>query len=226
MIIHFAPQKLAYFAVPKVANTSLRAWLLPLISDADYRTMRNIHQEVDWPRISKPQFTRIAAETFSFAVLRNPWERLVSTYVDKICRPQVHPALGAQGFEADMDFIDFAEKLATIRDRDADVHIRSQWAMITLDNRVLPDMVVDIGQIGKVFRVVGAWCGADALPGAPAHLNQTNSRSKFAKVLTSAAQHAQYRDIIARRYKREIALMGYTYPFSQGLSLRLTSGTG
>lgn len=216
IILDFESARFVYFAVPKVANTSLRDWLLPLVPDAPVGAVHNIHQDVDWPRLSRAAFLecRKAPEFLSFALVRNPWERLVSTYRDKVLRDRIHPPLGKLGFEARMPFLDFVERVVEIPDRDADPHIRSQWAFLGQGPHLLPDLVLDIREIGKLVRILRSWSpeSVGQLPD-PRHLNSSPMPAAVPEFLETTAKRNAYAGMIEGRYKREILTFGYKFPY-------------
>jgi hypothetical protein len=216
IILDFEAEGLVYFAIPKAANTSLRNWLLPLLPDRPAGQVRNIHQDVEWPRLSKEAFLarRKGTGTLSFAITRNPWTRLVSTYADKVLRETIHPPLGRLGFEAGMPFLDFVERVSEIPDREADVHIRSQWAFLTRDQRLLPDLVLDMSELPKLVRLLRAWSPERVGSlGDPARLNDTAARQDVPRFLDTPARRAAFEALVHRRFKREIQTFGYAFPY-------------
>ena len=149
---------------------------------------------------------------WSFAFVRNPWDRLVSCYTEKI-RPDGDPENFINGvsrvltsfgvFEAGMSFEQFAREVAQIPDEEAEPHFLSQHKFIV--NRA-GDLIVDfLGRfetIDKDFDVVRQRIRAPVeLP----HLLRS--------------QHGHYRDyyspdlahIIGERYSEDIARFGYTF---------------
>ena len=92
--------RLIYIYIPKVACSSLKKSLLPLF---DLEDNLDPHQAPfpkipDWRIISQKEY-------FTFAFVRNPWDRLVSCYRDKIRSDYTNNETTVNGV-----FIGFLEK--------------------------------------------------------------------------------------------------------------------
>jgi len=189
-----------FVPIPKVACTSLKtlcARLEGIKTDNDQVMMQRVHLH----HLQKtPRSTR-------FVFVRNPWDRLVSCYVHKICTHNLdeyfanHPSETLYPF---MPFAEFVEAVSQIPDHEADEHIRSQSFGITdkkgqlkvdhigyfeLLNVHLEDI---LGRIGAVR------------PHLP-HLKQTPHKD-----YRSYYTH-RTKQVVAYRYATDIALFGYTF---------------
>lgn len=129
-----------YFPIPKVACSTVRALLAPL-------------EGLEWhhPWEEETPFLRVRLEHvyrfpryFKFAFVRNPWDRLVSCYEDKIvgvrtCENNkgVHDGVfrGFEEYERDfrrMDFAGFVEFVCSVPDAEAEWHFRSQHTFLDM----------------------------------------------------------------------------------------------
>ena len=142
--------KAIYILVPKVATSSMKKVCLESLGinwdgkDVHLATL---------PYISKEEVLRNKYDSyFKFSFVRDPWNRIVSCYEDKINDKKIKPAYNGQifrsfrqyqGMRVGMSFKEFVEVVAKIPDRISDVHFRSQYDLLSTvkeKNRVLiPD---------------------------------------------------------------------------------------
>lgn len=115
--------KYIYYGVPKVASISIRKML------AEF-------DGIEWifPPSSNTKFEYVSQNGalkypyFKFAFVRNPWDRLVSCYADKV--------IGGYKFNyhgmkfAGMEFKEFAKLVCSINDNRSDGHFKSQHTFI------------------------------------------------------------------------------------------------
>ena len=132
---------LVYFYVPKVACTSIKS----LCADLLGMSLSHSPHESEFPKLDRPAFVRRVRECESFAVMRDPIDRLVSGYKSMVMRP-VHdrsyhrgvfrPLVKYGGFQHGMAFADFCRRVCQIPDRYADAHFRSQSSCFSDANGV------------------------------------------------------------------------------------------
>ncbi|MEM8618755.1 MAG: sulfotransferase family 2 domain-containing protein [Actinomycetota bacterium] len=121
--------RLIYTAIPKAANTSVKVGLLNTFRpDADSDSPHSPdagYQTVDPDRIGAhfPEFCH-------FTVVRNPFDRLVSFWSDKIVGDGMNDGLRALGFEQGMSFADSVSLACSLSDDATDAHIRSQTFLL------------------------------------------------------------------------------------------------
>src|SRR5262249_52924101 len=126
-----------YIETPKVACTSIKTVLARVLGISLVETQGDPHR-VRWPTPDEApsRSGSLFPGLFTFAFVRNPWDRLVSCYRDKIrgevdgytyftIRPGVANCLARfDAFIPGMSFADFVMAVASIRDEDADGHFR------------------------------------------------------------------------------------------------------
>ncbi len=220
-ILDFPEYNLVYFAVPKAANTSIRTFLSPLTGDL--KSYDNIHQRLNWKTVGKAFFKEERKRSFSFAVTRNPFTRIVSAYNNKICGDKIHPPMEKLGFWHHMPFLDFVELIARISDRDLDIHLMSQWALLSMRGELLPNMLLDMSEVKKVAFFVQSWVSSQGGPelGKVPSLNQSEMNetmealvtSGFEKTIENRAERDRFKTLIQARFRRDLDLFGYEYPF-------------
>lgn len=206
--IFFEEARLVYIAIPKAANSALKRSFLPLIGLED-RKYANIHDRevVPFNYINGKKVRKLRKRAFVFTVVRNPWDRIVSTYADKVCRDPIHKPFERYGFRAHMGFRDFLRGVCEISDQDADVHFRSQHSMIFLDGCLLPHMVLQMERLKKDWPVLRGV--VESLAGQqPGELRMVNQKKHSPY---RAYYDAETQELVRRRYEAEIEVLGYEF---------------
>ena len=131
-----------YVEVPKVACSSIKIALASILG-IDLAAIGGNPHKVSFPEPPVPPGSMLFPGLFSFAFVRNPWDRLVSCYRDKVLGEvrdfmALDPARGLayclarfDVFRPDMSFDAFVRAVATITDEEADDHFRSQHTFVT-----------------------------------------------------------------------------------------------
>lgn len=76
MVVILEPHRIAYFPIPKVANTSIRGALLAAVGDEAFHNSGN--------RGMSPLLRRLARGCWKFAVVRDPLARALSGYGNRV----------------------------------------------------------------------------------------------------------------------------------------------
>ncbi len=207
-----------YIDIAKVASSSLKATFAAVLGlDLD-RVGGNPH-EVEFPRPleSSGAGARLYPGLYTFSFVRNPWDRLVSCYRDKI-KGEVegftrfsesgvaHCLARFNAFSAQMSFEEFVYAVASIPDADADEHFRSQHTYLT---NVWGDIAVDfVGRYENLeadFRYVAERIGLPPQISLPRM--QANPRSVHYVAYYTAATS----DVVATRFAQDIELFAYRF---------------
>jgi len=154
--------KLAYFRIPKAANSSIRYILakhqcltsqrgLRPSNDAFWLEQDKAVAQLLTPTdfISDPE----AVRSWSFTFVRNPLARLYSCWNNKVIenRGAMSRRFLNMGVTHGMSFEDFVDCVVASPDDACDIHVRSQVAILTLDGHVLPNFV------GRVESIAPDW---------------------------------------------------------------------
>ncbi len=208
-----------YIEIPKVACTSIKTALASLAGVNLAETEGNPH-DARWPvpPAAPGRSGPLFPDLFAFAFVRDPWDRLVSCYRDKIrgevegytyftIRPGVANCLARfDAFFAGMSFDDFVRAVASIGDEEADQHFRSQHTFVTnAEDRLAIDFVGRYERLARDFQLVEERIGLPAIE-LP-RLQAAREPASYPAFYT-----AETRRIVEDRYGRDIEMFGYTFP--------------
>lgn len=138
---------------------------------------------------------------FSFAIVRNPWDRLVSSFVNK--DPHLSRQARAAGVELEgLEFEHYVAATSELRH----AHLQPQWEyLMDADGKLLVDFVGRFESLQESFREV---CRRLGIRRRLPHAKKSQKRkfSDFREYYTEAARKA-----VEQRYVRDIALFGYEF---------------
>jgi len=213
-----------YFIVPKVACSSIKTALLPLFDSdvseeelvredgipAAHRLFKTSPHSINKRRLLKGIKKDHYSGYFKFAFVRNPWDRLLSCYLQKL-------APGGQGLnrydfggvelQYGMPFAEFVEAVYQIPDEEADRHFRSQHITVCgPDDMILADFVGRFENLEADFAHVVRKIGASHLE-LP-HLLPSPSRG--------ARSYRDYYDDetaerVGERFRKDVEIFGYQF---------------
>ncbi len=192
-------QNLVYVPVPKVANRSIKAAL----ADFAGKPYTDPHN-AGWQTVPLPQVANLSGY-FRFTFVRNPLDRLVSCYAQKIvlyARQMQLPLLFwryGQRFDPEMSFAEFITAVAAIPDHLADRHFRSQHTFVYHQGGLLVDFVGRFEQLQPDWAILRQRAGLGDLP----HFNPSPHQPYAAMYTPELARLA------ANRYAEDIRLFGY-----------------
>jgi hypothetical protein len=226
-----------YFVVQKVACSSIKTALLPLfdIDTTGYEITRedgtpdilNVHKlfgRADY-QLNKNQFIRGMdrgkyEEYFKFAFVRNPWDRLVSCYSEKIMdvketnwgEPAFNQVPSEKGSKLckGMPFADFVETIYEIPDEEANVHFVSQHEIICGPGKDMPIMADFIGRFENLaadFAVVAERIGGAQKLQLPHKLRSTSRKSRP----YTEFYDDRLKNLVYERYKEDIEIFNYSF---------------
>jgi hypothetical protein len=200
--------KCLFFPIPKAANTSLKTAFGSLIGiDVEGSLSAGIS-----PFITKNRVIDFD-DFWKFTFVRNPWDRLVSCYSDKIKKDScynnnryingVYVGLAEYGyFRAGMPFEEFACRVCDIPDLFADRHFVSQHILLTnKSGELMVDFVGRFENLEGDFKQVLSKIGHPnvSLP----HARRT-IRKPFFEYYTPQLWH-----MVGERYAKDIEMFDY-----------------
>ncbi|MEO1350630.1 MAG: sulfotransferase family 2 domain-containing protein [Cyanobacteria bacterium J06635_15] len=214
-IIKIVPLKALYIPIPKVACSSVKRAIANLLTIEIPLDGADIHR-ANFPVVDRSELHKYD-NYWKFCFVRNPWDRLVSCYSEKI-KPDknffgttnsfshgVHKGLLKYGvFEANMPFDEFLKAVSSIPDHEADQHFRSQHTFLTDKNgNLITDFIGRFESISQDFNEVFSKLGEPEI-----ELPKSNK-----------THHQEYRQhytddllsIFEKRYSKDIELFGYHF---------------
>ncbi len=214
-VIFFAGLRAVYVPIPKVASSSVKHHFADVLYPDRAGTFSGkIHQsEIFEYRLKESVDFSEYKDYFKFSFVRNPWDRIVSCYVDKILNRSERELfmkkrdtlfLEYPWYRPGMTFDEFVRGVSKTPDSIADEHFRSQTSFIVDSNfRPFVDFVGKYENIQNDFLRV---CQSLQIPGIS--LRHTN---KTKKGHYSSYYSEETRDIVARRYEDDIRMFGYSF---------------
>ena len=210
--------KAIYVYIAKVACRSLKLMCADvLINKSVSDPYERIHM-VEEPSFSVKDDESVTKykDYFKFCFVRNPWDRVVSCFVDKItneknlnthwCINGVAKPLARYGnvFRAGMFFEEFVHAINNIPDKEADTHFKSQSAFIIDESG---REVVDF--IGRFERLQEDFSRVKKKLGLPvkelSHFGSSNRKDY------KTYYNEKTKGIIQKRYIRDIEMFGYEF---------------
>jgi hypothetical protein len=219
MIIALPDDRILFYSIPKVACSSIMATCVEALglelppgswAPEVFQTHRWDHLYDRESIVSETRLPPRYRGFWSFAFVRNPWDRLVSCYTEKIRDDGddenfvngVSRVLLPYGvFKRGMSFAGFARAVAEIPDREAEPHFLSQHRFITAPSGALVvDFVGRFETLRADFEVVRSRIrGPTRLP----HLLKS-SHGAFREYYDRALI-----DVVGERYAEDVERFGY-----------------
>lgn len=223
--------KFVYLVIQKAACSSIKTALVPLfdLDTGQYDTIRKdgsrglrVHKLFDNSdyQIGKEQLTSELESTyrdyFKFTFVRNPWDRLVSCYSQKLLeankrhmgqRSNLSPSIDGIELYYGMPFGDFVQAVHAIPDEKANIHFASQCKTVCdEDGGLMADFVGRFETLGEDFSYVAERIGAPELQ--LSHLLRSRNRQGRSY---SEFYDDRLAELVYERYTKDIELFGYSF---------------
>nr|VFK68473.1 MAG: Sulfotransferase family protein [Candidatus Kentron sp. UNK]VFK73604.1 MAG: Sulfotransferase family protein [Candidatus Kentron sp. UNK] len=210
----FDDRRAVYLVVSKVACTSIKHAIAHSYGISS-ETVMGIHDGQLWRR-ELGCAEGIDKDYFRFAFVRDPFDRLVSCYRDKIIFAgdgqdntdvPYFEHFSINRIEAGIDFGAFVAVVAGIDDAQADRHFRSQYAALYEDGALCVDFV------GKFENLAEDWARiAKRLNFSPTLASLNESRHKKAPNIKKDYREyytPEIADMVYARYQNDVHAFGY-----------------
>ena len=211
--ILFRDLPLMYGRVPKVANSSIKAALCRFLSTSPEDGMRTTadsfwrdatHGETSL--ISPLKARQLRATHFSFSFVRNPFDRLVSAYNNKLIEnDSISDAMQAMGLKRKMSFPDFIQKVCASEDSSMDIHLLPQSTILCAGVRLVPKFVGRMEHMDEHWTLLQRRMRREGLP-ALGKLPQKNVRRVSGSPLTDYFNDKHLISSVADRYQQDLQL--------------------
>ncbi len=178
---HFIRMKrynLLYGRVPKAANSSIKAALCRLLSEtppkgtkttSDKFWQHETNQETELITLRRARNYR--RSHFSFSFVRNPFDRLIAAYNNKVIENEAPPQpMQNMGITHGMSFEAFLDILIETPFKQYDVHVLPQNQLLCIGNQIVPKFVGRVEQIDEHWaelRDILARQGIDVMQSLP-----------------------------------------------------------
>ncbi|MGV7222633.1 MAG: sulfotransferase family protein [Nitrospinales bacterium] len=205
--------KLIYIYLPKVACSSIKKSIFPLFN-IDGKTDPHdagLHTKPTWDILTDKEY-------FTFAFVRNPWDRLVSFYRDKITGVYSTDGVnfykqyyGAQ-FRHGMTFKELATLICTIPDCISELHFRSQYCSLVHNGKLLPNFLGRYENLQEDFDTI---CETTGLSLKLPHMFNDTPKDE----LKTPWEKTDYRtfytkdlaELVGKRFSKDIDYFGYKF---------------
>ena len=154
--------KLLYGRVPKAANSSIKAALCRLLSErppkgtkttSDKFWQHETNNETELITLRKARKYRHSH--FSFSFVRNPFDRLIAAYNNKVIEIEQPPLpMQHMGIHHNMSFESFLDILIDTPIQRYDVHVLPQSHLLCLGRQVIPKFVGRVEQIDEHWDIL------------------------------------------------------------------------
>ena len=154
--------KLLYGRVPKAANSSIKAALCRLLSErppkgtkttSDKFWQHETNNETELITLRKARKYRHSH--FSFSFVRNPFDRLIAAYNNKVIEIEEPPLpMQHMGIHHGMSFESFLDVLIDTPIHRYDVHVLPQSHLLCLGRQVIPKFVGRVEQIDEHWSIL------------------------------------------------------------------------
>lgn len=198
---------LMYGRVPKVANSSIKSSLCKLLikdpdggikTTADRFWQQNTHGETKL--ITAAQARRLRASHFSFSFVRNPFDRLVAAYNNKVLENEDVPLpMKSMGLHHGMPFDAFVQIVCQANPETMDNHVRPQAEILLTEKKVVPKFVGRMEHIDDHWRRLRKRMKLEKLP-LLGPLPQKNVRRENKTDIKAYFRTTALIDIVLERY--------------------------
>jgi len=188
-------RRFLFMRVHKVGGTSINAALAAEVGGL-LKSKSKKSKQIEW--LNNVSDQTIRDNYFLFSVVRNPWDRVVSTYAYMM----------KQGFIDGISFAKFLEMMSdgsihNLNERVAS-HLYRQLDSFSLDGQIFVDYIARFERLEKDWTEISGRIG---LKNRTLPVLNTSSHDHY----RSMYKTKRMRDIVSRVYGEEISMLGYKF---------------
>lgn len=193
-------QKIIWIRIPKCASSSIHDAIISSTGINFYD--KDIKYTIDKAR----------EDYFSFCFVRNPFDRLVSCYSDRVQRMYNNSfgsnsydtnAFVAMGLKPNISFEKFVDIVCEQDDNNSDHHWRSQWTFMTKNGSYIHDFIGHIENIQKDWDLL---CDIKGWKKTQMPKKKVSKHNPYKEFYTPKLIKK-----IRKRYEKDLDLFGYTF---------------
>ena len=212
----FEDKRLVYLVLSKVACTSIKTAIGRSYGIDSARDM-DIHTSRHWKRM-RGRIGKEHEEYYKFAFVRNPFDRLVSCYRDKVIYRGPDEVYRRPYFDkylfdipANISFAEFVRRIVRIPDYLADRHFKSQYSSLYRKGRPLVDYVGKFEHLARDWERLATRYGFETSL-ARKHVSSTKKgvRSDYREYYS-----AELAALVYERYKDDVEAFGYEQAYAE-----------
>lgn len=194
----FLPEyKTVYFFIPKVASSSLKKLCASLLG---------INQETGFHKMDFPSVRRSSLlnndQYFKFALVRNPYDRLVSCYIQKVKNEN---NFGKLKIWANKSFEEFIRIVCALPDKEMNRHFKPQHTFLTdAKGKLLVDYIGKLENIKEDFKIISEKAGFPKDMKLPYRLRTNHNHY-------STYYTEETKKLVTDRYKKDLEMFNYSF---------------